>query len=337
MMTLSFDPVGRWFEARSHHGVDDRMTFGVVGAAGQVLARRTLSHARFDGIGALHVLLPEWGVGFIAPQDSREQQAPGWREILQARPWVRERTPIRPGWRRGPAVSGAPVQETETLVLGTDETAALKREAKRRGVSLLSLVLWAEHRMVMQHLCADGDGGTWFVPVNLRGPLALPSHNMNHSAGVYLDLPAHVSPERIHASLRQALKRKQHWWNFYQALWAARLGQTFLNWLYPRVARPGHCLGSFSMLGDWHVDWRDSGLPEDAALYCCGPGSPAYPVSNGVMVTNGRLTLTLKFDAFLGQEPGTTRTLLGAWRNNLTDLLPAVTVPGEEAIPCRQG
>lgn len=336
MTRLSFDPIGRWFAARSHHGVDDRMTFGIIAADGKVRLQRGLSHARCDGIGAMHLLLPQWGARFIAPPDSREQRAPTLGELIAGKPWQRDAQGSKPQWRfgRGGAPSGP--DAVQALVLSAEQSAALKAESKRRGVSLLALLLWAEHRMVMQQLCRNTDGGAWFVPVNLRGPLALPSHTMNHSAGVYLDLPALVSPEQIHAQLREALQRKQHWWNFFQALWSARLGQRFLNWLYPRIAKPGSCLGSFSMLGDWHVEWPQGNHPDSASLYCCGPGSPAYPVANGVMVTNGRISLALRLDPYLGHDTGTTRQLLQVWRDHLLGLLNE-SGHREEDRQCRQG
>ena len=333
MSRVAEDLIGRWFLARRHHGVDDTMYFAVVDGRGEVIASRGYAHARFDGRGALIGMLKQMGVTFRPPQIGQGRRAPGWWALLRSRPWRQPSTPI-PDWRepvnadrdRTDGFAGLQIYRFRR-----EATMALEQQAAEQGVSLTALILAAEHRAISALLCQTGSRGSWFVPVDLRGSVSLSRDSMNHCSGVFVTLADHGQGSDVHRQLKARLKAGAHWWYWFQARLLARLGQAVVNRAYASLARPGRYLGSYSMLGRWQVDWRGSDFPEDAALVCCGPGSPTYPFANGVILTNGCLTLAMKPDPSLGLSADQSRTLMARWLEELT-----VTQSGAQPLSVAQ-
>ena len=320
MTASATDLIGRWFLARRRQGVDDTMYFAVVDASGAVLDWQGYPHASHDGLGALTLMLEQQGCTFRPPRHGRALAPPSLWSLLKGRPWRHQPAINAPQWLRPPAATGnrrCGAEAIQVFRFSQARTRALEQRARELQVSLTALVLAAQHRVISAALCQPGTGGGWFVPVDLRASISLPRFTMNHCSGVFLDLPAAASPAHVHRQVRERLRAGLHWWYWLQARLVARLGQWCVNVLYGRLARPGRYLGSFSMLGHWQVDWRGSGFPADAALACCGPGSPTYPVANGVMVTNGALTLALKADPSLGLSDSQVAALMHDWVGEL--------------------
>ena len=223
----------------------------------------------------------------------------------------------------------------ESTLFSAAQTLALTVHARERGVSLATLVFWALHRMVMHDL-ADGDGGRWLYPVNLRGALNLGDDERNHVGGFYVPLRRDVSPEQIQRELRRRLRNADHWWLWHQARYACWLGQPVINRIYRSILmRPGH-LGSFSSLGEWQLDFHGSALPPGTRIAPCGPGSPNHPVANGIVVCNGELIMSLRLDPVLGRTDAERDACLARWRGELLALLeqrPAQTAVHGEPAP----
>jgi len=323
MTAMPADLIGRWFKARQLLGVDDTIHIAVLDRAGQVLVWQGYPHARFDGTGAMSQMLSQWGCRFSAPRPGRDDQPPGFWPLLHKRPWQAQPVSAAPRWKT--VFLDQPVRETgpgaiQVQRFSAAQTRAIQDEARRQDVSLACLVLAAQHRVLVRAFCHPGSHASWFVPVDLRASLSLPHPHMNHCSGVFLSLADDASAGDVSRHLRRQLRAGTHWWYWRQARMVAGLGQPAVNRVYRAMSSPGRYMGSFSTLGDWCVDWRDSGFPDDAALLICGPGSPAYPFANGVMITNGVLTLALKPDPVLGISAAQTRDLMQQWVGALMPL-----------------
>lgn len=315
-MNAALGPVGRWFQARVNNGVDDAMHMAFVDRAGAVRRSWLIPHRLHDGRSALKQVFDYRGIAAVEPPFNPRMVAMPLGRLLAARPWRSIPRAQAPAWRHEPQWRPGKVASVLCRLIDEQDSACLQRWASDRGISLTALMLWAQHRAVMRTLCRSDTGGTWFVPVDMRPAV---SEQGNCSAGVYVHLPAGCRAEDVHQRLAAALRAGQHWWLWYQATWIARLGQRFLDWLYPRLARPGLYIGSFSALGHWQVPTSDA-FASDESFYICGPGSPAYPVSNGVTLVNDHISLALRVDRGVDPEGELAGQLLQAWAGILEQL-----------------
>ncbi|MBZ2188188.1 hypothetical protein K8B33_03715 [Alcanivorax sp. JB21] len=319
-----------WFRARTSQGVSNRICIACIepeAAPDNVARWYTVSHQEVDGIGAMQRLCREFGIKVINSPAPRETVIPGFFRLLRQRQRQPTEPVLLPRWR-APTVTGAQAGDdgdrlppaVSSALFTTAQTLALTVHAQERGVSLATLVFWALHRMVMSEL-AEGEGGRWLYPVNLRGALNLGDDERNHVGGFYLPLRRDVTPEQIQRTLRQRLRRADHWWMWHQARYACWLGQPLINRLYRNIlTRPGH-LGSFSSLGEWQLDFQGSRLPPGTRIAPCGPGSPNHPVANGVLVCNGELIMSLRLDPVLGRSDAERDACMARWRDELLSLL----------------
>lgn len=307
------DYIGMWFRARARHGIDDTIRFGVIDPNRGEVEWQGLPHARFDAIGGLAHILRERGVEPAPLPASRETRAPGWFRLIRRA--ANDEPVSAPGWR------GADGPRPEQPRLAVDwvsptETGIIRRNAREHGVSVTVLLLWALHQVVTHHLVTQ-QRGRWFFPVNMRGPVRLPSDEMNHASGFYLGLDADWTPEAVRERIGAALRAQRHWRMWRQARVGRLVGQRGVDWLYDRLARDDGCLGSFSWLGEWEQDMTRAGWPAASLVCFSGPGSPAHPVSNGSLIWNGRLTLVLQFHPVLGFSQALLEQCLRDWRHLL--------------------
>lgn len=311
------DPVGLWYRARLHDGIDDRMWFGFF-AADRAAATPdwvTLSHCHYDGIGALAELFAArgWQVGEL-PR-GRDRNAPSWRQR-----WFGKRVPVAkaaPRWRAlDPERShDAASQPPAACLLDEDESAAIERAARAAGVSTTSWLLWTADRAARE-LIAEADAALpWVFPVNLRGAVSASRASMNQCSGIAVQLTADTTPHALHAQTSARLAAGEHWrtWDGLQiGRW---LGAGGVRALYCLLRAPaGRHAGSYSNLGDWpppNVDSR--GQPEPAGLIAVAPGSPAYPISAATLRWRGRRAFGCRLHPVIA-APGLAEAFLARWR-----------------------
>lgn len=315
------DYVGMWFLARRATGIDDNMNLGVMLPDGSQ-QWYTKPHAEYDGVSALYLLFKEWGAGYTPMPPSRETHPPSLLELWQRGALKNTKAP-RCNWRRfaDPDQDYTQGKAISSHVFDKATTHALQQFAKDSGVPLMAWVLWAKHRMVMSELCDQPEGARWLLPVTVRGPVRLAREEMNHSSAVNLDVPANASAKDIQQIIRAALKSGQHWWAWRQAHIGRYIGQRGVNWLYRRISQRTRCGGSFSFIGDWELDWSQSRYPEGTVIIASPPGSPSYPVSSGILNTNGNLSISLRLFYSMGVGRARRERCLALWRDHLLGLL----------------
>lgn len=321
------DYAAPWFRARRAQGVDDTIIFGVLECASGQRHSFTMPHEQADGVGAFMNLLRRLGVRDWQGVTGRPGVIPGLLECWRSqRPAPAHEAPC---WRYREVSEETSQAEILVSVLPEHETEALAALAKARRVSLNALLLEQCHQVVRHHLLVQGSG-SWFVPVTLRGSLALASDEMNHASGLYVALAEHAGAEQIQQDISAALKRNEHWWLWHQSRLVVTLGG---DWLVRRVLGwlgQKKFIGSFSSMGEWRIDWRGSGFAEDSVMWGCPPGSPNYPVAVCWLICNGRLVLSWKLNPVLGVSAAYSQALLRQWQQQLSALV-ASSVTNAEA------
>lgn len=314
----AIDYIGMWFRARARHGIGDTIHLGVIDPEHGEVEWTGWPHARFDGTGALAHWLRARGADPGPLPRAGDSRAPGWWSLLRHRLRDRPEREPSPRWTL-PGDSAGDQPRLAVTWASRSETRAIEHNARAHGVSLAVFLFWTLHQTVVRHL-VDGPRGSWFFPVNLRGPVQLPDDEMNHASGFYLPVDARDTPAALRENIGSALRAQRHWWNWRQARIGRLVGQTGVNRIYDRLAAGRTHLGSFSCLGYWQQDMTRAGWPADRLLCICGPGSPAHPVSNGALIWNGRLTLTLQLNPVLGADQAMAERCLRDWRRHLLAL-----------------
>ena len=302
------DYLGMWYRARARHGVDDTIHFAVLEPGSGARLEFPVRHRDHDGIGGLFHLLRRWGVPQPAMPVSRQSAPPPWWRWLRA---GREEPVPAPRWRVFEPVPGDGVPLS--CWLDQAATAALRQRASAEGVSLNTLLLASLNRAVADTLLLDDAPGRWLYPVNMRGAVAGPRDDMNLSSGFYVTVSPDDPPQVLDQAIRRALHAQRHWLFWHGARIGRWVGQAGVDWLCDRFLKGSPNMGSFTSLGEWRLDLAAAGFSPAALLTLCGPGSPNHPVSNGAMIVNGQLTLSLKLDPALGADRSVTRDCLERW------------------------
>lgn len=314
------DYIGMWFRARLRHGIRDDMSFGVLDPHSGKIDWHVLPHRRFDGLGGLAHLLRSWGLDPELPELAEKRPPSWWRLLLAMLAWRDPDVPP-PRWRTAVVRNDPAVPERVVDWFDRAETEMIRRKAREQNVSVTVLLLWTLHQVVTRNLLREGTRGDWLLPVNMRGPVRLASDEMNHSSGFYLPVDGEWSPTALREEIRTTLRARRHWAGWRLARIGRLVGQWGVNHIHDRLAHgPGH-LGSFSMLGEWEQDMAAAGWSPESLLCCTGPGSPTHPVSNGAIIWNGRLTLTLQTHPVLGVDETLLRRCMNEWRGLLLDPL----------------
>lgn len=305
------DYAAPWFRARRFHGIDDTIYFGMVSPLDGRRHEFAVPHEQCDGVGAFMQLLRRIKVRDWRGVTGKGMPIPGFFQCWRAQ--SPKEKPAAPVWRtRLLAAVDAEDQFIAIEHFSVEQTALLRQQAKNDSVSLNAMLMAALHNTVSEQLLVEG-GGSWFLPVTLRGSLTLPSDEMNHASGVYVSLPASVEGAAIQQQLSRAIACNEHWWMWHQARLVATIGgQWLVNRLLP-VMQQRKYLGSFSSMGEWSIDWRGSDYPEDTLMWAVAPGSPAYPVSACWLICNGRLVVVLKLNAVLGLGSERCRSMIKLW------------------------
>lgn len=328
-LSPAVDAVGMWYVARAADGISDDNWFGFASSAaepgaGEQMTWCTVPHRHADGIGALTQLLAARGYrGGRAPQ-CRDKRAPGLLQLWARRRQqvgAEERLRASPRWRdfdtsrAGPAHTAAPA----SLFLSDDEYRRMYEAAGAAGVSATSWLLWALDGALRQTLAEPEATLPWVFPVNLRGAVPASTSWENQCSGLNVVLPPGSSPDGLHAQIRRRLQAQEHWWQWRLLTLGRWLGQGCVTLLY-RLARgrPGSHAGSYSNLGQWPLPGMHAQTPEAAGITgvaCTSPGSPAYPVSTGIVEWNRRLSLSCRVHPVIASDPvAAASRLLEAWR-----------------------
>ena len=93
------------------------------------------------------------------------------------------------------------------------------------------------------------------------------------------------------------------------------IGSKGIRYLYSRISEKNFFAGSFSFLGQWPL--KDDRLthPDTSDMWvACGIGTPNYPVSTGVILWYGRMSLGIKLHPCICQDPKIVQACIEDWK-----------------------
>lgn len=303
------DPAGMWHAARARHGIDDRMWFGLYQAEARAPRWHTCSHRHSDGLGALSLLLRE--CGFVAghPPEGRPHAIPHWSELWRS--W-RTRPALRPlamRWQaHDPSLASCQAHEPVSVLLSSEHTQLIEDAAACAGVSTTLWLQWTADRALRASL-ADADSVSgWLFPVNLRGSVQAPDRHANQCSALTLRLGPESTARSVRQLVNEGFGRHEHWHTWLMLNLGRWVGQRGVNMLYRWSQAPsGSFAGCYTNLGEWNV-------PGLAGVACTAPSNPAYPVSVGTVLCNGRRTLACRLHPVIGGNAQRAIEYLKHWR-----------------------
>jgi hypothetical protein len=318
------DPVGMWYVARARHGISDNNWFGFAtrGDDGHdTLQWQTVAHRDGDGIGVLTQLLHAHGCHGGRTPTGRDSVPPAWRELLtgwraaRRQPQLAMPSPIRWHYLDASRAADAHAAAPQHRFLSDHEYAALRAAARQAGVSGTNWLAWTLDRALRQTLVESASPLRWVYPVNLRGAVQVPAAHMNQCGGLALVLRADNTAADMAAQLRLRFSLLEHWRSWALLNLGRRIGQTGVNLAY-RLAReaPGSWAGSYSNLGAWPLPGMSLPAQPVSGVLCSSPGSPAYPVSTGIVEWQGRLALACRVHPVADADGHAAARLLEAWQ-----------------------
>lgn len=308
------DPVGMWYEARRHYGQDDRMWFALYRGNRLRPQWYTCSHRNCDGLGAIALMLEEHGYTDIHPPLGRRTHMPDWRTLWRSRQDAPV-TVVDMQWRwLEPALKDCSSHVPVSVLLDAEQTLAIEEAAAAAGVSTTVWLLWTADRALRATLARPESVTGWVYPVNLRGSVRAADEFANHCSGLVLTLDQGADAEDCKLQIRERFDRHEHWRQWLLLTLGRWIGQRGIDLLYRFVqAAPGRYAGSYSNLGEWNVPGLDG-------ISVTAPGSPAYPVSVGTALCNGRRTMSCRLHPVIGGSAGRAIEFLKVWREISTKM-----------------
>jgi len=298
-MTDHRDWVGTWLELAEERGEYGKISFVLQDAAGED-SPRFFDHRSCDGIAAM---------GTIAGVATLPLAPEAWRERPQPRPLPSPfmRKPAA-SWRTlDPTRLGEPSGRAHRF-LSVADTERLRASAKARGVTVNSLLAWALARAIEDELDRTKGAVLFELPVNLRGA-SLPEDvavtgNVFSTVTADLGLP---TPAEVHAGIRNALTRGEHWSSWNSLNVGREQGLDFVRGAAKSAAASvGFRVGVLSNMGVW-----EGAGPTGVAFG--PPPAQRTPLAAGAVTWNGRLGVMLLAHANLAEAAPRLPSWLDRW------------------------
>jgi NRPS condensation-like uncharacterized protein len=152
------------------------------------------------------------------------------------------------------------------------------------------------------------------IPVNLRGKLVRDRDTANYSSYVGVKVRSYETPHDIHLNVYAALRRREHWANWYACYTSRLMTQGMRKLLITREwATSQWNLGSFSNLGDWDAE-KEITRPEcQGGWLFCPPVLRCQMVGAGCVTFQNRLSLTIQAHPELTTNPVVARAWMQNW------------------------
>ena len=269
-----------------------------------------LSHADFDGLGGFVHLLRVAARDRTVAVPVRKSNKPSWwaRTGAFLRLLARPTVPAAAWTGMGPAVSqrrDEPGTAFATMLFDTDATQGLVRKARSLGVPVNCLLLAALARASQSEVGAGPS--RWMMPVNMRGPVSLPSDTANQTGYLQIEIAPNAKPAAVQEGVKSALRRREHWatWAFLNlGRIAGYSGMRAIYGLQMSRFKGRPFVGSFTNLGTWqgHGVW-----------FVAPPVARTCPVGAGAIICNGQLSLTIEAHPAMAGGAAWSRALMDRW------------------------
>ncbi|TQV66506.1 hypothetical protein FKG94_27120 [Exilibacterium tricleocarpae] len=313
------DYIAMWFEARREFGISDAMRVARLDLATAQTHWKTFPHSKMDGLGGMATTMRSAGYPSRNLPQSTETAVPSfWRflGLMFKQPKPIAKKTIK--WKYPRDIDSSVDGEIAYDFLTEEETAIVKKLARKNRVTFSHYILWALNRAVAELLIDGEQHYYWLYPVNLRGPLDFNTDMFNYSSSINLCVTNRIEPRKLQERVKEQLKAKAYWVNWYLGNIGKLIGKSGVKWVYQYISKRQFYAGSFSFLGSWPLpDAENPKKNLNEMWVACGIGTRNYPVSTGILVWYDRLSLGIKLHPSICDDIALTRRCLAQWKRYL--------------------
>jgi hypothetical protein len=316
MSEQGVDTINLWFLAAEELGEYIGIRFGQIPPEATEPQWTFLRHTDFDGIGGLAHILRQKGVTLGRLPQIRYPAAPSVLSVLRLAPrFLAPRQRVK--WLPLDAVTKLSPQPPPAVAWHVfDELATLqiRRVCRMAGITINSFLLKHLTKAIRPFLEDQSSVVPWMIPVNLRGKLVRDRDTANYSSYVGVKVRSYETPHDIHLNVYAALRRREHWANWYACYTSRLMTQGMRKYLITReLATSQWNLGSFSNLGDWDAE-KEITRPESLGGWLfCPPVLRCQMVGAGCVTFQNRLSLTMQAHPELTTNPVVARAWVQNW------------------------
>jgi len=314
--TKTHSEIDLWFEALSQQGENMDISFGFLHPPQTHPQWTFFSHTECDGIGGFSKALSREGVVLKEMPQLKELTRPHFfRKVLAYTRFLANARVHRTPWKN----FDIPEHNNkscgiDTHYFETEQTETFKILAKKRNVTLNSLLLHSLNKAVSPQWTIQPVHNRWMIPINMRGGIKRsPTSNQTSYLGV--DLDQRDSIWEVHKKVLAQKESLAHWgalWGLYMGQW---LGEKGVRKTLSRYSKKGHSwTGTFSNLGSWNVK-------SDLICFFCPPVTQGHPIGAGALTHHGKLALTLQLHPGLTTRFSQVQESMQAWKQHLLTLM----------------
>ena len=313
------DHIGIWFEQRRELGINDNIL--MARRLSNETTQKIYQHADMDGVSCLMHFFDRFGLIYNKPPLSKAKSEPN-RKQIKAIKKCSKNYEKHIQWKHWNPDKHSKIEHIYSALFTLEQTRAIQERANIEKVSLNTWLFWTLNKACAEKLIKPNQYYSWFYPVNLRGAIDYKTLYSNYSSGFYLSLNSATSLDELRGMIKQNLKTGQYWLSWRSAKISRYLPGFILRILYRYLSKSQFYAGSFSSLGEWTAvkpeqesNKSKSDVSED--WIACAPGTANYPISNGILVCNEKLSCTLKLHPAITESHEQCLQVLTLWSEYL--------------------
>lgn len=317
---MKTDWIGYWYVASKKRGQNDLMTFINTDAETGKNFVTHIPHSITDGKGAFCNILKSFDVSKIVTGNKSQVTRPPllhvFRILLKA---LKNMQTNQPDWivfdRSNKKNKNSSIQY---LHFSEKETEDIFSSLSEKNISLNTWLLTNFKNEILNMMISGDKLGKILIPVDMRQGLQAEMHQKNCSSGVYVELDRNDDYTSVRSKLKDCLTDQIHWGNWWLANIGRLVGKRGVDYLSKRSAERSHYLGTYSNMGVWEYETQEKlkKLPTNIWSFSA-PGSANYPLFLGVIVVNGELTVSLKFNKYVTGDQIQSKILVENFRQQL--------------------
>ena len=339
MTRKTTDAISPWFLAAEELGDYISIRFGRVPPGSAEPEWFFLRHVDYDGIGGLAELLRQRGAKVDHLLQIKYPAPPSWLPLLRALPkYLKPRQRVK--WAaldRGTGSTDHTTQPPPAVawkVFDENTTTRIRRVCRKAGVTVNSFLLKHLTKAIRPSLQDQSSVVPWMIPVNLRGKVVRDRDTANYSSYVGVKVRSYETAHDVHQNIYEALRRREHWANWYAYKLGRFLTAGMKKFLITReLATCQWNLGGFSNLGDWDPEKRITEGDCQGAWLFCPPVLRCQVVGAGCVTFQNQLSLTLQTHPDFTTDLSVPQAWVSLWVKEIEMDLASLLEPAATAWP----
>lgn len=292
----------KYFKAFSRIGVSTELVLFQMKDE-KIISKKGYDHADYDGLTAVSGFANSLGHSqFSSPKITYSSPLPFWKSFRELLRWYMDFFPFKSSlWK-----SKKPTQRVSAWQKWNPPADLTSSELNAR--LLLSL-----DETSKEHLQNSKKARMWMIPVGLYPDLEATKEKGNAVSFIDVSIDDATTPKTLNDQIRFYLKKGTHW----GTLLTIKPAGIFGVWLFSQFLKTAHLsfrrTGTLTNVGNWEVP----GLPEDE-WWVFGDGMVARmnPAIGTALMVNGKLGVSIIFDASVGKSKDDAQVFLSSWKIN---------------------